>query len=182
MKSSASDSKPFQSRSKGEIPSQAWRKERLSCVKLNQTFLIDLWRRTLHVLYSMYRSSSAHENFGVMIRFDNLLRQHLSIVWSKYKIRGVPMGRCRVDTCFTFVFFIIGAFFVIFIFLAILTFYHFTFGWNIEEKLFNFFRMNLKAHKSKMKCFISMLFTCLIRRQKYQDESTRMKRNKSRTV
>ena len=37
-KSSASDSKPFQSRSKGEIPSQAWRKERLNCVKLNQAF------------------------------------------------------------------------------------------------------------------------------------------------
>ena len=138
MKSSASDSKPFQSRSKGEIPSQAWRKERLSCVKLNQTFLIDLWRRTLHVLYSMYRSSSAHENFGVMIRFDNLLRQRLSILWSKYKIRGVPMGWCRVDTCFTFVFFIIGAFFFIFIFLAILTFYYFTFGWNIEEKFIFF--------------------------------------------
>ena len=73
MKSSASDSKPFQSRSEGKTPSQAWRKEQLSGVKLNQAFLIDSWRRTFHVLYSMYRSGSAHEKFGVMIRFDNLL-------------------------------------------------------------------------------------------------------------
>ena len=31
------------------------RKERLSCVKLNQAFLIDSWRRTFHVVYSMYK-------------------------------------------------------------------------------------------------------------------------------
>ena len=41
MKSWASESKPFQSHSKGEIPGQARRKERLSCSKLNQVFLID---------------------------------------------------------------------------------------------------------------------------------------------
>ena len=41
MKSSASESKPFQSRSKGEIPGQARRKERLSRSKLKQAFLID---------------------------------------------------------------------------------------------------------------------------------------------
>ena len=41
MKSSASESKPFQSRSKGEIPGQAKRKERLSLSKLKQAFLID---------------------------------------------------------------------------------------------------------------------------------------------
>ena len=35
MKSSASESKPFQSRSKGEIPGRAKRKERLSRSKLN---------------------------------------------------------------------------------------------------------------------------------------------------
>ena len=28
---------------------------------------------TLHVLYSMYISGSAHEKFGLMIRFDNVL-------------------------------------------------------------------------------------------------------------
>ena len=64
--------------------------------------------------------------FGVMIRFDNVLFANvLGILRSKYKIRGVPMGRCRVDTCCTFVLFIIGAFFVfVFVFvLAILTFY-----------------------------------------------------------
>ena len=41
MKSSASESKPFQSRSKGEIPGRARQKERLSRSKLKQAFLID---------------------------------------------------------------------------------------------------------------------------------------------
>ena len=41
MKSSASESKPFQGRSKGEILGQARRKERLSRSKLKQAFLID---------------------------------------------------------------------------------------------------------------------------------------------
>ena len=41
MKISASKSKPFQSCSKGKIPSRARRKEWLSCSKLKQAFLID---------------------------------------------------------------------------------------------------------------------------------------------
>ena len=41
MKSSASESKPFQSRSKGEILGQDRREERLSRSKLKQAFLID---------------------------------------------------------------------------------------------------------------------------------------------
>ena len=41
MKSSASESKPFQSRSKGEIPGRARLKERLSRSKLKQAYLID---------------------------------------------------------------------------------------------------------------------------------------------
>ena len=41
MKSSASESKPFQSRSKGEILGQVRRKEQLSRSKLKQAFLID---------------------------------------------------------------------------------------------------------------------------------------------
>ena len=41
MKSSASESKAFQSRSKGEIPGQARRKELVSRSKLKQAFLID---------------------------------------------------------------------------------------------------------------------------------------------
>ena len=41
MKRSASESKPFQSRSKGEIPGRARLKERLSRSKLKQAFLID---------------------------------------------------------------------------------------------------------------------------------------------
>ena len=41
MKSSASESKPFQNRSKGKIPDQARRKERQSRSKLKHAFLID---------------------------------------------------------------------------------------------------------------------------------------------
>ena len=41
QKSSASESKAFQSRFKGEIPGRARRKERLSRSKLKQAFLID---------------------------------------------------------------------------------------------------------------------------------------------
>ena len=41
MKSSASASKPFQSRSKGEIPDRARRKEQFSRSKLKQAFLTD---------------------------------------------------------------------------------------------------------------------------------------------
>ena len=40
MKSSACESQAFQSRSKGEIPGRARRKERLSRCKLKQAFLI----------------------------------------------------------------------------------------------------------------------------------------------
>ena len=41
LKGLASESKPFQSRSKGEIPSRARRKQRLSRSKLKLVFLID---------------------------------------------------------------------------------------------------------------------------------------------
>ena len=41
MKSSASESKPFHSRSKVEMSGRARRKERLSCSRLKQAFLID---------------------------------------------------------------------------------------------------------------------------------------------
>ena len=41
MKISASESKAFQSRSKGEIPGRAKRKEQLNRSKLKQAFLID---------------------------------------------------------------------------------------------------------------------------------------------
>ena len=55
MKSSAADSKPFQSRSKGEILGQARREERLSHSKLKQAFLIDPDAELFMYLYnSMY--------------------------------------------------------------------------------------------------------------------------------
>ena len=59
MKSSASESKAFQSRSKGKIPGRARRKERLSRSKLKQVFLIDSDAELFNVL------GSAHEMWGV---------------------------------------------------------------------------------------------------------------------
>ena len=58
MKSSASESKPFQSRSKGEIPGWARRKERLSRSKLKQAFLIDSDAELLMYLIQCIRFGS----------------------------------------------------------------------------------------------------------------------------
>ena len=54
MKSSVSESKPFQSRSV-EIPGRARREERLSRWKLKKVFLIDSDAELFHVLNSMYQ-------------------------------------------------------------------------------------------------------------------------------
>ena len=64
MKSPASESKPFQSRSKGEIPSRVRRKERLSRVKLKQAFIIDSDTELFMYLIQCI-SRSAHEKFGI---------------------------------------------------------------------------------------------------------------------
>ena len=63
MKSSASESKPFQSRSKGEIPGQARRKERLSRSKLKQAFLIDSDAELSCTQFDVL--GSAHEKYRV---------------------------------------------------------------------------------------------------------------------
>ena len=63
MKSLASESKLFQSRSKGEIPGQPRRKERLSRSKLNQAFLIDSDAELF--MYLINALGSALEKFGV---------------------------------------------------------------------------------------------------------------------
>ena len=67
MKSSASESKPFQSRSKGEIPGRARRKERLSRSKLKRAFLIDSdAERFMYLIQHLFNVlGSAHEKFGV---------------------------------------------------------------------------------------------------------------------
>ena len=64
MKSSASESKPFQSRSKGETLGQARRKERLSRSKLRQAFLIDS-DAELFMYLKFNVLGSAHEMFRV---------------------------------------------------------------------------------------------------------------------
>ena len=63
MKSSTSESKPFQSSSKGEIPGRAWRIERLSRSKLKQAFLIDSNAELFMYLIGVL--GSAHEKFDV---------------------------------------------------------------------------------------------------------------------
>ena len=62
IKSSASESKPFQSSSKGEIPGRARRKERLSRSKLKHAFLVDSDAELFMYLNVL---GSAHEKFGV---------------------------------------------------------------------------------------------------------------------
>ena len=64
MKCSASESKPFESRSKGEIPGRARRKKRLSRSKLKQGFLTDSDAELFMYLIQCILGS-AHEKFGV---------------------------------------------------------------------------------------------------------------------
>ena len=65
MKSLVSESKPFQSRSKGDIPGWVRRKERLSRSKLKQAFLIDSDAELLIYLHVIQCIRLAHEKFGV---------------------------------------------------------------------------------------------------------------------
>ena len=64
MKSSASESKPFQSHSKGKIPSWARRKDQLSPSKLKQVFLTDS-DTELFMYLIQYINRVAHAKFGV---------------------------------------------------------------------------------------------------------------------
>ena len=69
MKSSACESKPFQSRSKGEIPGRTRRKERLSRSKLKQAFLTDSDAELfMYLIQHLFNElGSAHEKFGVCL-------------------------------------------------------------------------------------------------------------------
>ena len=67
MKSSVSESKPFQSRSKGEIPGQARRKERLSCAKLKQAFLIDSSLRSERFRLFSEQKRNRGRGFSILI-------------------------------------------------------------------------------------------------------------------
>ena len=64
MKSPACELKPLQSRSKGEIPSRAGRKERLRRFKLKRAFLIDSDAELFMYLIQCI-NRSAYEKFGV---------------------------------------------------------------------------------------------------------------------
>ena len=58
MKSSVSESKPFQSRSKSEIPGRARRKKQLSHSKLKHAFLSDLDAELFMYLIQFFRFGS----------------------------------------------------------------------------------------------------------------------------
>ena len=65
MKSRASESKPFQSRSKGEIPGWARQKEWLSRSKLKWAFLTDLDAK---LFMHLIQWGSAYEMFSIWTR------------------------------------------------------------------------------------------------------------------
>ena len=68
MKSSASESKPFQSRSKGEIPGLARREERSSGSKLKQAFLIDSDAELFMYLVRRMKSSAAEPDLRKRVK------------------------------------------------------------------------------------------------------------------
>ena len=68
MKSSASESKLFQSRPKGEIPSRARRKEQLSFSKFKQAFLIDSDTKLFMNLVRLIKSSASEP--GLILRIS----------------------------------------------------------------------------------------------------------------
>ena len=73
MKSSASESKPFQNRSKGEIPGRTRRKEQLSRSKLKQAFLIDSDAELFMYLIQCISSASELGLITVEPRFNEPL-------------------------------------------------------------------------------------------------------------
>ena len=84
MKSSASESKAFQSRSKGEIPGRARWKEWLSRSKLKQAFLIDSEAKLFMYLIKCIRFGSWkvwHLNRAlVWLYFKNMMRENTCTV------------------------------------------------------------------------------------------------------
>ena len=76
MKSSASESKPFQSRSKGEIPGRARRKERLSRSKLKQAFLIDSDSELFMYLIRLMKSSASEPGLTATLSSVQLKSGH----------------------------------------------------------------------------------------------------------
>ena len=68
MKSSASESKLFQSRSTVEIPGTARRKERLSRSELKQAFLIDSDPELFMYLLRLMKSTASEPGLRLKIR------------------------------------------------------------------------------------------------------------------
>ena len=87
MKSSVSESKPFESRSKGEFPGRARRKKWLSRSKLKQGFLTDSDAELFMYLIQCILGS-AHEKFGVW----NGPNRNVTITGSSLKRTSVFVG------------------------------------------------------------------------------------------
>ena len=90
MKSSASESKPFHSRSQGEMPGRARRKERLSSSKLKQAFLIDSDAELFMNLIQRMRFSSW--KFGVWIGPKSQSIKKISRQTESWFLRLLPGG------------------------------------------------------------------------------------------
>ena len=88
MKSSASESKPFQSRSKGEIPGRARLKERRSRSKLKQAFLINSEAELFMYLIQCIRFESL--KVRRLSRLLDVLEEMLQVHVFKWKL-------CRLD-------------------------------------------------------------------------------------
>ena len=99
MKISASESKPFQSCSKGKIPSRARRKEWLSCSKLKQAFLIDSDAKLFMYLIQCIRFGSwklRHLNQALLSLKKNMF-YHLSPFAS---LQGIVWSSCQQHNTF----------------------------------------------------------------------------------
>ena len=105
MKSSVSESKPFQSGFKGEILGQARRKERLSRSKLKQAFLIDLIdsdaERFLYLIQCIRFGSwkVRRVNRALQKHHSCCLRLSLFYAWSASKFQRTAVSTGFVQKC-----------------------------------------------------------------------------------
>ena len=102
MKSSVTESKPFQSGFKGEILGQARRKERLSRSKLKQSFLIDSDAELFLYLIQCIRFGSwkvRRLNRALQTHHSCCLRLSLFYAWSAFKFQRTAVSTGFVQKC-----------------------------------------------------------------------------------
>ena len=92
MKSSASESKAFQSRSKGEIPGRARRKERLSRSKLKQAFLADSDAELFMYLIQCTKEAMFFFHQVEVHHFYRPKTRNNSMIWVQKSNKHIPDG------------------------------------------------------------------------------------------